>query len=219
MDALKELSARGALLTDGHFIYRSGRHGSNYINMDHLFPDVLLVSAMAHQMAQPFVNRVDAVVSPATGGIVLSTLVAQALGQISGTRVLAVWADKDESGRLVIGRSGFKNCLWRKRVLIVDDILTTGSSLREIINSPEMTDSLVVGVSVVCNRGGCNALSLDVPRLLSLAKVDFESKPPRECALCAAGVPITENIGHGAEFKLTMPDYRGGFIRHQDNGV
>lgn len=91
MDVLKELDRVGAVLLDRHFVYKSKKHGSGYINMDPLFPDVGLVSSICAQLVQPFEGEFDTVASPATGGVVLAFASAM---QTPGRRPSAVWADK-----------------------------------------------------------------------------------------------------------------------------
>ena len=81
MDVLKELDRAGAVLQDRHFVYTSGKHGSAYINMDPLFPNVGVVSQFADMLVKPFAGQVDTVIAPATGGIVLAVLAAQALSR------------------------------------------------------------------------------------------------------------------------------------------
>ncbi len=92
MDVLKELDQAGAVLLDQHFVYKSKKHGSGYINMDPLFPDVGLVSSLCALLVRPFEGDFDTVASPATGGVVLAFASAM---QTPGTRPAAVWADKD----------------------------------------------------------------------------------------------------------------------------
>ncbi len=201
MDVLKELERAGAVLLDGHFVYKSGKHGSGYINMDPLFPDVGLVSSICAQLVLPFEGEFDTVASPATGGVVLAFASAM---QTPGRRPAAVWADKN-GDEFAFGRAGFVDHLAGKRVLVVEDLLTTGGSVIKVCREAEKHGAQLVGASVICNRGGVTAEQLGVPRLLSLAEVDFEAVDAPACRLCQNGVPIVEDIGHGAAYRRPIP--------------
>ena len=207
VDVLAELDRVGAILLDRHFVYKSGKHGSGYINMDTLFPDVALVSAICAELVRPFVDEFDTVASPATGGVVL----AFAAASQAGGDVAAVWADKSEDG-FAFERAGFVAQLTDKRVLVVEDLLTTGGSVVGVCREIERHGGTVVGVSAICNRGGVTAEQLGVPRLEALATVSFEAVAEETCPLCAAHVPIVEDVGHGAEYKAEHPDYPGGYV-------
>ena len=104
IDVIAELKA-GAIYTDRHFIYTSGKHGSAYINSDPMFPHVQMVSELCDQLIEPFVGQVDTVAAPATGGIVLGVLSALAFNK-QVEKVAGVWADKSGS-EFVFERAGF----------------------------------------------------------------------------------------------------------------
>ncbi len=208
VDVLAELERVGAILLDRHFVYKSGKHGSGYINMDPLFPDVALVSAICAQLVRPFEDSFDTVASPATGGVVLAFACA---AQADARRVAAVWADKHEGG-FAFERAGFVEQIAGKRVLVVEDLLTTGGSVSAVCGLVAAHGGELVGVSAICNRGGVSAAQLGVPRLESLATVDFEALDAAGCPLCAAEIPIVEDIGHGDAYKAEHPDYAGGYV-------
>jgi orotate phosphoribosyltransferase len=209
LDALKELDRVGAVLINRHFVYKSGRHGPSYINMDPLFPDTALVSSICAELVRPFEGGFDTVASPATGGVVLAFASAM---QASGDKPAAVWADKD-GDEFVFERAGFTSHLAGKRVLVVEDLLTTGSSVLKVCREAEKHGAEIVGVSAICNRGNITAELLGAPRLEVLASVDFVAVDPIYCELCADGIPIVEDIGHGSSYRARHPDYRGGFIK------
>lgn len=209
MDVLAELEKIGAVFTGNHFVYASGKHGPGYINMDIIFPHTALVSRLCKDLAAPFAGQFDTVAAPATGGIVLSVLTAL------NSDVKGVWADKAGDG-FVFERAGFAQQITGKRVLVVEDLLTTGGSVEKVCREIEKAGGTVVGVSVVCNRGGVTAEALAVPRLTALANVSFEAVDPEVCEACAAGIPIVEDMGHGDDYKAEHPDYRGGYITLQE---
>lgn len=214
MDAIRELTNAGAVYKDRHFVYVSGKHGPGYINMDMVFPDLYLLTGLCRALGKPFrEDEVHVVAGPATGGITLAVLTS--LGLSNGNAALApaaVWADKGGND-FVFERASFPVRLRYARVLVVEDLLTTGGSVAKVCREVERHEGTIVGVSVIVNRGGVTAEQLGVPRLEALASVSFEAIDEKDCPLCVDGVPIVEDIGHGAEYKLAHPDYEGGYVR------
>lgn len=212
-DILSQLNERGAVYTDQHFVYTSGKHGSGYINMDPIFTELNLVKDIGYQLSVPFwQDGFDTVAAPATGGIVLAF--ATALGSPRSESVFPsiVWADKSGDD-FVFERAGFADQLKDKRVLVVEDLLTTGGSVIKTVRAARSHGANVVGVSAVCNRGGLTADDLNVPQLESLVSVSFETMPAGDCELCRKEVPIVADIGHGDEYQEKFPDYTGGYIK------
>lgn len=216
MDVLRELEAADAVLLNRHFVYKSKKHGSGYINMDPVFPDIYLVNQLCEMLAQPYRGTwVDVVAAPAVGGIILAGLVALSLDNSAAglhSKVYAVWADKKGDG-FAFERAGFADILEEAGVVVVEDLLTTGGSVKKVCEQVKYRGGTVLGVSAIVNRGGVTAEQLGVPRLESLAQVDFEAVDAETCELCDQGVPIVEDIGHGGEYKLAHPDYKGGYIK------
>ena len=211
MNVLSELAGVGAILTGKHFVYTSGKHGPNYINLDPLFPAARLTFEICQLLAHPFVGQFDTVASPAVGGVVLCELTALA-ASTEERPVYAVWADK-VGGDMLFERAGFAKHLSQRRVLLVEDLLTTGGSLVKVLHRARDLGAEIVGASVICNRGGLTADTLGVPRLESLSEVSFEAFDADRCPLCAAATPIVEDIGHGAEYRAQEPGYGGGFVK------
>ena len=207
-DALKLLSEVGAVTLNRHFVYKSGKHGSGYINMDRLFPDNGAVSGLCFDLDRPFHGQYDTVAGPATGGIVLAYATAMVVTRRSPW---AVWADK-VGDDFRFERAGFSDHLRGHPVLVVEDLLTTGGSVMKVCRAAEEHGAEIVGVSVIVNRGGVTAEQLGVPRLEQLASVDFDAFEPEDCPLCKDEVPIVLDIGHGASFQAQHPNYAGGFI-------
>jgi orotate phosphoribosyltransferase len=208
-DVLALLDGVGAVVLDRHFVYKSGKHGTGYINMDPLFPDVNAVSDLCRQLSLPFEGQFSTVASPAVGGVVLAFATAC---QVPGSKPWAVWADKDGDD-FRFERAGFTDHLEGQRVLVVEDLLTTGGSVIKVCREAEKHGAEIIGVSVIVNRGGVTAEQLGVPRLEELASVSFDAFAPAECPQCAKGVPIVQDIGHGTSFKTEHPDYAGGYTK------
>ena len=87
------------------------------------------------------------------------------------------------------------------RVLVVEDILTTGGSVKKVIEATRAIGGEVVGLGVLCNRGGITSHDVgDVPKLFALVNVTLESWTEAECPLCAKGIPINTDVGKGRDF-------------------
>lgn len=197
-EVLYRLRMVGAIL-EGHFVLKSGLHSGTYVNKDGITPHTRQVSDIAIDFARAFEhNRVQAVIGPATAGIVLSTWTAHHLDRLFREECPSVWADKEGDG-FVIGR-GFGALIKGKRVLIVEDILTTGSSVAGVVRAVRAVGGAVVGVAAIVNRGHITAEMLDVPKLHAIAALTIQTFPAAECPLCASDVPINTQVGHGREF-------------------
>lgn len=210
MNVLEKLGEIGAVFANRHFVYASGKHGSGYINMDLMFPNVTLVSRLCQDLVAPFAGTFDAIAAPATGGIELGVLAALS------ANTPGVWADKNGDGGFIFERAGFVEAIKGKRILIVEDLLTTGGSVEKVAREVERVGGTVVGVSVVCNRGNVTAEALGVPKLETLASVNFSAEDAEVCSLCATHVPIIEDMGHGDAYKEEHPDYVGGYEKLQE---
>lgn len=208
-EALEILKRAGAVTTDEHFVYTTGKHGSAYINTDLLFPSMATINHLAARMVEPFLGEVDCIAAPAIGGIVLAVSCASAL-TTSNPNVQSVWADKDGPG-FRFERAGFENHVREARVLVVEDMLNTGGSVDKVCRLVEQAKGTLVGVSVIVNRGPSTAATLGVPRLEALSRVDMQAFEPESCPFCAEGKPIITDVGHGAEFREAHPEYSGGY--------
>src|SRR5947209_11247159 len=122
----------GAIITDSHFVYTSGRHSSVYINKDALYLHTETISTLCQLMARPYnADQIDVVVGPVLGGIVLSQWVAHHLNaNRSSGETLAIYAEKEGDGpdkRFVFHR-GYDRYIAGKNILVVEDVLTSGGS-------------------------------------------------------------------------------------------
>ena len=172
------LRAVGAL-KEGHFLLTSGRHSDRYVEkFDLLRRPVETERACAEIVSQVDQWRPDVVAGPTTGGILLAFEIARQLG------VEAAYAERAESGA---GREFRRGTTFRPgtRVLVVDDIVTTGGSVRETLEALARHDVVVVGVAVLVDRSG-GRVDFGAPTV-SLSELVIPSWLPEECPLCAAG--------------------------------
>lgn len=178
-DLAKALHERGALL-DGHFLLSSGRHSDRFIQKFRVLEDPSLLEPIARAIAGSFSDAGASIVaSAAVGGILLGYEVARALG------THAIFVEK-EGGKPVL-RRGF-TLAPADRVLVVEDIITTGLSVREVIEVVQASGATVVGIGAIVRRGDA-AFGVPLRELLDLPLLSYA---PQECPLCAAGAPLSE---------------------------
>ncbi|NBT59608.1 phosphoribosyltransferase, partial [bacterium] len=185
----------GALVTDSHIVYTSGKHGSSYVNKDAIYPHTELTAMICKAMAEPFAQeKIEVVLAPAIGGVLLGHGVARELSRLQGTEILSVYAEPTADKQFVIKR-GYDKLLRNKKVLVVEDILTTGGSVRKVVEAARNIPAEVIGVSALCNRGGVTPEALgEVPVLKSLFTLNLESWDPDACPLCLKKVPIHPSL-------------------------
>jgi orotate phosphoribosyltransferase len=174
-----ELEERGALL-EGHFRLSSGRHSDKFVQKFRILEDPALVEKIVAELARqalPF--EATLVVSAAVGGIVLG----YEMGGQLGTK--AIFVEKEDGVPKL--RRGF-TIAPTDRALVVEDVVTTGGSVREVIDIVKQAGAEVVGVAVIVRR---SAVDFGVPTLAML-DLPIASYDPAECPQCASGMPITE---------------------------
>ena len=194
------LEQAGALIRDSHLVYTSGRHGSAYVNKDAIYPHTESTSRIAGLMAKSFAAQsVEVVVGPALGGIILSQWVAYHISKLMGREILGVYSEKNADNQFEL-RRGYDKLVKGKRALIVEDVITTGGSVRNCIEAVQAAGGIPIGISALCNRGKISANDLGIQKLESLVELDFQSWEADECPLCQKKVPINTNVGKGKDF-------------------
>jgi len=177
---LERLTSTKALLT-GHFLLRSGLHSDRYFQAALVLQHTRIAAELCAELAQRFAGTaVDAVISPAIGGIVVGQEVGRALG------VRAIFAEKDEASNLLL-RRGFGIARGEK-ILVAEDVITKGGRVQQTIDLVRQAGGIVVGVAVMVDRSGGQAV-FDVP-VKSLVKLDLPTYEPAACPLCARKLPI-----------------------------
>ncbi|MCR4280821.1 MAG: phosphoribosyltransferase family protein [Candidatus Kaiserbacteria bacterium] len=197
MDSFQKV---GMFLT-GHFALTSGKHAGNYLNKDALYTDTVETSRLCHAMAEYFAKSgVGVVIGPAIGAAILAQWVAYHLTKITGHDVSAAYADKDGQGGFVLKR-GYDAFVKGKKTLIVEDLTTTGGSVRKVVETVRSVGAEVVGVVVLANRGAVTKESVGNPPIFeALVDLDIEAWEPDECELCKKGIPVNTDVGHGKEY-------------------
>jgi orotate phosphoribosyltransferase len=184
VEVLSLFDKTGALL-DGHFELTSGLHSPKYLQCALIlqFPDYGAI--LGKELSERFRREgVDVVIGPALGGIIIAYEVAKNL------KARAIFAEREE-GKMTL-RRGFK-IRKGERVLVIEDVITTGGSVLEVINLAREAGGEVVGVGAVVDRSG-GRIKLGV-RLESLIGLEIATYHPGECPMCREGVPLVKPGG------------------------
>ena len=191
-DMLKLLEEVGAIRT-GHFELSSGRHSGTYIQCALVLEHPKHAEQLGHALAERFRDlSVACVVAPALGGIIVGYEVARALG------VRSLFVERDRSGQMTL-RRGFE-IKPGERVLVIEDVWTTGGSTRETIGVVEQEGGLVVAAGALIDRtGGSLELSVPARALVEMAVASYE---PDDCPQCHAGGVATRP---GSRFVRSHP--------------
>jgi len=181
-DELLDLFRRSGALLEGHFRLTSGLHSSGYLQCALVLQHPAHAEALGRAIADRTRSfRPTAVLSPALGGVVIGHEVGRALG------VRALFAERQD-GELTL-RRGFV-IAENDRVVVVEDVLTTGGSTRETMQVARASGGQVVGAASIVNRSG-GRVEFDVP-FASLLDIDLPTYEPDKCPLCAQGLPVVK---------------------------
>jgi orotate phosphoribosyltransferase len=180
-EVVERFRRTGALL-EGHFVLTSGLHSTQYLQCALVLQHPSEAEAFGRAVAVQFRDAgVETVVAPAIGGIIIGWEVARALS------VRSIWTEREE-GRMTL-RRGFA-VRPGERVLVVEDVITTGGSTRETCDALRAAGALVVGAASIIDRSGGRS-DVGVPRV-ALATLEVPAAAPADCPLCARGVPAVK---------------------------
>lgn len=200
LKAAKILASTNAILTGGHFVYVSTKHGDKYVNKDAIYPHTKAIRELCKMWAEEFKNSgVEVVVGPAMGGVILSNNTAGELSKLLKTDIPGVYAEKDGDGGFTFTR-GYDAFVKGKRVLVVEDVLTTGGSVKKVIDLVRNSGGKVVGLAVIANRGGVKPRDVGVKAINALMNIQMTAMDEKSCTLCKDGVPVNTNVGKGKLF-------------------
>lgn len=182
-EEVRALLVKTGAIMDGHFLLTSGLHSPHYVEKFNVLQHPAYTAQLCAAMAEKFKDaEIETVVGPVTGGILL----AHETGKSLGTR--AIFTERVD-GKMMF-RRGF-SLREGERVLIVEDIVTTGGSIKEVIEVVKAAGAVPVAVSMLVDRSGGKADFGDVPST-ALLTMDVETYSPDTCPLCAKGVPMTK---------------------------
>ncbi|HWL66462.1 MAG TPA: orotate phosphoribosyltransferase [Actinomycetota bacterium] len=181
-EILEVLSSTGAVLK-GHFRLSSGRHSDYFVQKFRVFEHPRLTQSLGDEIARKFEGTFDVVASPAVGAIVLGFATALAAG------VRMVFAEREE-GSLAF-RRGF-TLAPHERTLVVEDVITTGGSAREVVDLVRSSGAVPVGIGALIERvDPARSADLGAP-LRALVRLEVESWDEAACPLCSAGHPLDD---------------------------
>ena len=181
-EVLEIFEQNGALLK-GHFLLSSGLHSSRYLQCALVLQHPAIAGRLGAELAKLAaadgrIPRIDAVMAPALGGIIVAHEVARALG------VRALFTERQAGGMQL--RRGFQLAPG-EQILVVEDVVTTGGSTREVMDVVSELGGVAVGAGSLIDRSG-GAVDLGVPRH-ALAVLEVPVYQPDDCPLCSEGTP------------------------------
>ena len=170
------------LMLEGHFLLTGGRHSNRYMQCAKLFQYPVYSEMICKDLAKRFEGQqIDLVVGPAVGGIIMSYEMAR---QINVPNIFA----ERENGNMTL-RRGFTIPKGAK-VLVVEDVVTTGGSVREVMDIVANSEAEVVGVCVVVDRSG-GKIDFGVP-FFAAYETEIQSYEPSQCPLCEQGLELVK---------------------------
>lgn len=177
LEVLRETQA----LREGHFRLANGRHSRQCLSISQVLQYPKKLEMLCEELSRRFKGEeIDVVVAPAVGGILVAYEVAQALG----TRF--IFAERGEDGRMAF-RRGF-TIEDDENVLIVEDIITTGNSLLELMDAVKERGGAIRGIGILVDRcGGKVQFNVRTETLIALESQSWEAE---ECPLCKEGIPL-----------------------------
>lgn len=169
-------------IKEGHFLLASGLHSPVYCEKFRVLQYPHYTERLCRRIVEHFRGqKIEVVAGPTTGGIILAFETARQLG------VRSIFAEKE--GEVRIFRRDF-DIAPGERILIVDDILTTGGSIRETMSAVARLGGIVIGIGVLVDRGP-EKTELGVP-LFSCLRSPTIVYSAEECPLCAAHIPLVK---------------------------
>ncbi len=179
-EAMEIFCGTGAFM-EGHFKLSSGLHSGRYLQCALVLQHPEEAQKICGALAEKFKSdNISVVVGPAMGGVIAAQEVARALG------VRSIFAER-EAGRMAL-RRGFALDKG-DRALIVEDVVTTGKSTKEVIDIIKETGAELVGVGAIVNRAPARPFK---ERFESLIDIDIPTYEPGDCPLCREGKPVVK---------------------------
>lgn len=177
-----EILKEAGVLMEGHFLLTSGRHSDKYLQCAKIFQDARYSEELCGALAEQFKDKgIELVIGPAIGAIQMSYEVSRQLG------VKNIFAER-ENGKMTLRRSF--SIEPGQKVLVVEDVVTTGGSVREVIDIVKEHGGVVAGVGVVVDRTG-GKIDFGVP-LSSVISLDVTSYEAEACPLCRENIPLVK---------------------------
>ncbi len=188
IDLFKQYNA----MLEGHFLLSSGLHSDKYLQCALVlqYPDLAEKIAMLLfeeiKKKSDIWQRINLVVSPALGGIIIGQEMARVIKTIAGCNVRAIFTERDNLGQMTL-RRGFE-ITNKDNVIIVEDVVTTGKSTNEVIDVVEKCNGKVLSIASIINRS-IEEKMFKFPYFY-ISKVDINNFVPENCPLCKKNIPL-----------------------------
>ena len=178
---IRDLFVKSGALLDGHFKLTSGLHSPRYVDKFKILSKPVYAAPLLKEMASRWVDRnVELVIGPAIGGIILSYEIARHL------KLRGIFLER-KNGIMTLSR-GF-HIKPAQRILVVEDVVTTGGSVKEVCDEVSKAGGNVIGISLMIDRSNGKAnFEIETDSLLTL---DLEIYDPNDCPLCHEGIPLS----------------------------
>jgi orotate phosphoribosyltransferase len=182
LEQVHEIFKRTGVMQEGHFKFTSGRHSNRYVQCARLFEHPSDSVLICTDVAETFRDKnIDLVVGPALGGIIMAYEISKILG------VRNIFAER-ENGLMTLRRNFEVSS--GSRAIVVEDVVTTGNSVREVVDLQRRSGLDVAGVACVVDRSN-GKVEFDLP-FHAVATMNIESWEPENCHLCKQGLPLTQ---------------------------
>lgn len=179
-ERVMQIFKEAGVLLEGHFRLTSGRHSNRYLQCAKIFRNAKYSEELCAALAEKYRgNGVEIVIGPAMGAVQMAYEVSRALACEN------FFTERGDDGKMAL-RRGFEVKPGQK-VLVVEDVVTTGGSVREVINLVRAAGGEVVGVGAIVDRTG-GRIEFGVP-FQAVISLEVESWEPQDCPLCKAGAP------------------------------
>lgn len=197
------LEKSGSIFSNDHFVFISGKHAPRYIDKMALFAHPIYASEMGKLFAKKYKDvAIDVVVAPAMGGIILSQWIAFHLSKLQDKDILGIYTEKTVDNQQIFTR-GYDKYVKGKNVLIVEDNVTTGGSVKKVVDAVEKAGGNVIEV---CSMTNINPKPKSITDTIIGAKYSALSELPvllyeeTDCPMCKQNIPINTQLGHGKKY-------------------
>lgn len=178
-ERITEILKEAGVLLEGHFLLTSGRHSNRYLQCAKIFRNTKYSEELCAELANKYKNdNIEVVIGPAMGAVQMAYEVSRSI------KCENFFTERDADGKMVL-RRGFE-VHKGMRVLVVEDVVTTGGSVREVIDLVKAADGIVVGVGSIVDRTG-GKIDFGVP-FKAVYSADVQSWEPNDCPLCKEGI-------------------------------
>lgn len=203
------IAGTGAVLEGEYFfaLKKKGNISTKYINIDPVFTHPEILWKIAGRLIAPWSDEAVAFAAPATGGIPL--LYAAAKASLVPARI--AWADKQADGTFAFERMGFVEAIRGKPTVVLEDVTSSGESMRAVCELVEQSGGDLIGASCIWNRGSVPVEVSGAPRFLSLISESVETWKAEEHSMWGKW-PLVADVGH-PEYFPTYPGPRINLLK------